>query len=67
MPDVNSILLLNNLRSVLLSLEQNPELDQRYAGTCELRTCLREEIERLESRVRSAMEHMPKPSVGVPL
>ena len=66
MRDFNSILLLHSLRVALDSLNRNPELDQQYSGIVELKRILRQEIESLEPQVKSAMEHMPEPSVGVP-
>lgn len=66
MRDFNSILLLHSLRLTLDSLNQNPELDQQYSGILELKKTLREEIASLEPQVKSAMERMPEPSVGVP-
>jgi hypothetical protein len=66
MRDFNSMLLLHSLRLALDSLNQNPELDQQYSGILELKNTLQEEIESLEPQVKSAMERMPAPSVGVP-
>ena len=66
MRDFNSILLLHSLRVALDSLNRNPELDQQYSGIVELKRILRQEIESLEPQVKSAMERMPEPSVGVP-
>jgi hypothetical protein len=67
MRDFNSILLLHSLRVALDSLNQNPELYERYSGILELKKTLREEIENLEPQVKSAMERIPEPSVGVPV
>ena len=66
MRDFNSILLLNSLRVALNSLEQNPELAERFSGVDQLRDRLRDEIERLEPRVQEVIKRMPEPSVGVP-
>ena len=66
MRDFNSILLLNSLRVALNSLDQNPELVERYSGVDQLRDRLRDEIERLEPRVLEVIKRMPEPSVGVP-
>ncbi len=66
MGDFDSILLLNSLRVALNSLDQNPELDGRHQGIRELRDRLREEIEYLEPGVKTAIEQMPEPSLGVP-
>ena len=66
MGDFNSILLLHSLRVALNSLEQNPELAERFSGVDQLRDRLRDEIERLEPRVQQVIKRMPEPSVGVP-
>jgi hypothetical protein len=66
MRDFNSILLLHSLRVALDSLNQDPDLDQQYSGIVELKRTLPQEIESLEPQVKSAMERMPEPSVGVP-
>ena len=66
MRDFNSILLLNSLRVALNSLEQNPELAERFSGVDQLSDRLRDEIERLEPRVQEVIKRMPEPSVGVP-
>jgi hypothetical protein len=66
MRDFNSILLLHSLRFALDSLNQDPDLDQQYSGIVELKRTLPQEIESLEPQVKSAMERMPEPSVGVP-
>lgn len=67
MADSSPILLLHTLRLTLDSLNDHPELDQRYSSLRELRTALQEEIDELEPEVQSALQHMPQPSVGVPM
>lgn len=67
MPNPRSILLLHTLRTTLDSLNDHPELDQRYAGMQELKSALRREIEELQPEVELAIQQMPEPSVGVPL
>lgn len=64
--DPNPILLLHTLRVTLDSLNL-PELDQRYSSIQELRNALQEEIQQLEPEVELAIQHMPEPSVGVPM
>ena len=67
MPDSSSILLLHSLRVALDSLNKDPDLDRRYSGIRKLKSALQEEIEELEPEVRLTIEHMPQPSVGVPM
>lgn len=50
MRDFSTSLVLNTLRATLDSLEENQDIDQQYVGICELKSMLRHEIERIESR-----------------
>jgi hypothetical protein len=50
MREFSTSLLLNTLRATLDSLERNQSIDQHYRGICELKTELKNKIERIECR-----------------
>ena len=66
MSDFRTLLLLNNLRGILSSVETETGLDQRYGSMAELKSILQGEIGRLQRQVDANRVNEPEPSVGVP-
>jgi hypothetical protein len=66
MADPKTHLILHNLRVILVSVENNPELIQRYGTILELRSVLKLEIKRLEKEIDEDLVNQPTPSAGIP-
>lgn len=66
MIEFRTLLLLDNLRGILNSLEKDAMLNQRCRSIASFKSDLSLEIQRLECEVAGIRGAQPAPSVGVP-